>query len=74
MVIKFRWDPDDGSADGLSPYTETTGRDIDPTALALFRLTWTLADLAAFVAVLRSPHEDTADTDKALTAFTSYLL
>jgi hypothetical protein len=36
-------------------------------------LTWTLADLAAFVAVLRAPHARTADTEKAWKAFSSYL-
>jgi spectinomycin phosphotransferase len=66
------WMFDDGSADGLDPYIKATGNDIDTTAIALYRLTWTLADLAAFVAVLRSPHQNTADTDKAFNAFTSY--
>ena len=68
------WMLDDGSADDLRSYTDVTGRAIDTAAMSLYRLTWTLSDLAAFVAVLRSPHGKTADTDKALRAFTSYLL
>jgi spectinomycin phosphotransferase len=63
----------DGSADCLDVYVDATGKPPDPAAIALYRLTWTLADLAAFVAVLRARHEQTADTDKALNAFTGYL-
>ena len=67
------WMFDDGSADGLTPYIDVTERRINSEAIELYRLTWTLADLAAFVAVLRAPHEKTADTEKAWRGFTSYL-
>jgi spectinomycin phosphotransferase len=67
------WMFDDGADDGFGPYVEATGRDINTDAIELYRLTWTLADLAAFVAVLRAPHARTADTEKAWKAFSSYL-
>ena len=67
------WMFDDGSPDGLAPYVRATGRGSDAEAIELYRLTWTLADLAAFVAVLRAPHDVTADTEKAWRAFSSYL-
>jgi spectinomycin phosphotransferase len=67
------WMLDDGTPDALRAYTERTGRRIDTDAIDLYRLTWTLADLAAYGAVLRSSAEETADVQKALSAFTSYL-
>lgn len=62
------WMLDDGSADSLAAYTEATGRAPDQTAISFYRLTWTLADIAAFTSELRSRHERNADTDKALRA------
>jgi hypothetical protein len=41
--------------------------------MELYRLAWTLTDLAAFASVLRSPHDVDADSEKALSAFCSYL-
>jgi spectinomycin phosphotransferase len=66
------WMLDDGSPECLKLYTDATGREIDAGALALYRLTWTLADVAAFSALLRSDHEETADTIHALRALASY--
>jgi len=57
----------------LADYTELTGVTPRRAGLGLYRLAWTLTDLAAFVVVLRSPHHDNADTRRALTSFTSYL-
>jgi hypothetical protein len=54
-----------GDADDIAGYSEVTGCRPDPVALDFFRLTWDLADLAAFTHVLRSPHERSADTVKA---------
>jgi spectinomycin phosphotransferase len=62
-----------GSPDDLSPYVYVTGTEINAAAIALYRLTWTLSDVAAYVAVLRSPHDRSADTDKACDAFSGYL-
>jgi spectinomycin phosphotransferase len=39
--------------------------EVDEAAVDFFRLTWDLADLAAFTNVLRSPHNRSADTEKA---------
>lgn len=67
------WMLDDGATEPFSTYTRTTGVPADPDAVELFRLTWTLEDLASYGAVLRSPHDDNADTRKALRAFCTYL-
>lgn len=67
------WMLDDGSADAFTPYTDAIGTQIDPAAISLYRLTWTLADVAAYLAQLRQPHEDNADTRKALDVLTTYL-
>ncbi len=56
---------DDATADATA-YVEATGHRPDALALDFFRLTWDLADLAAFITVLRAPHRDTEDTRKAL--------
>jgi spectinomycin phosphotransferase len=53
------------NADDIAGYSDATGRRPDEVALDFFRLTWDLADLAAFTHVLRSPHEHSADTVKA---------
>lgn len=39
----------------------------DPTGIALFRLWWTLADVAGYVDDLRRPHRDTADAGASWT-------
>jgi spectinomycin phosphotransferase len=67
------WMLDDGSPDGLALYTDATGRAIDGAALSLYRLTWTLSDVADFIGLLRSDHEEHADTIKAWRAVTTYL-
>ncbi|TCO44795.1 phosphotransferase [Actinocrispum wychmicini] len=51
--------------DDLKYYTVTTGRAVDGDALALYRLRWSLADVAAFTTWFRSPHERTPDTETA---------
>jgi spectinomycin phosphotransferase len=68
------WMLDDGTQDGFARYVESTGRAIDSAALDLYRLTWTLADLASFLPYLRSARETTADTDKAWAAVNTYLV
>jgi hypothetical protein len=57
--------------EGLAGYAAVTGRHPDRVALEFFRLTWDLADLAAFAHVLRSPHEHSADTAKAYEGLTA---
>jgi hypothetical protein len=59
---------DDDSSNALAPYTEATGRSVDRTAIALYRLAWTLSDIAAYTALFRSVHSSNADTEKSLLA------
>ncbi|BCJ39891.1 hypothetical protein Aiant_05480 [Actinoplanes ianthinogenes] len=49
------------------------GLPLSPTATALYRRAWILADVAAFTTDLRTPHRDDADTAAALTYLTGYL-
>jgi spectinomycin phosphotransferase len=53
------------SGEGATSYADATGHRPDQIALDFFRLTWDLADLAAFTDVLRSPHRSSDDTVKA---------
>jgi len=62
------WMLDDGTPDALAPYVAATGSEISRATLALYRLMWSLNDVAAFVARLRSKHEDDADSRHALGA------
>jgi len=50
------------TGDASATYANVTGHEPDQVAMDFFRLTWDLADLAAFTDVLRSPHRDTDDT------------
>jgi spectinomycin phosphotransferase len=59
--------------DELAVYTEVSGRPVNPTAIALYRLRWELDDISVFARELRSPHGRTADTEKALFGLRSYL-
>jgi spectinomycin phosphotransferase len=43
-------------------YAQATGHRPDRRAMDLFRLTWDLKDLAAYIEVLRSPHREDDDT------------
>jgi spectinomycin phosphotransferase len=51
--------------DELRRYAEASGRTPDPDALALYRLRWTLDDIASFVRELRSPHGRTPGSEDA---------
>jgi spectinomycin phosphotransferase len=57
------WMLDDGSPDALAPYTEASGRSVDYTAISLFRLSWTLSDVAVFTALFRSDHRSNEGTE-----------
>lgn len=67
------WMLDDGSPDSFAPYSQVTGRAVDRAAITRYRLSWTLADIAAFVALFRSAHQKNEDTEKAWRAFTGTL-
>jgi hypothetical protein len=55
-------DPGDGSIAGA--YRQATGRDVAPSMLDLYRLTWELSDLAGCAARFRQDHADTAEDRK----------
>lgn len=56
------WMLDDGTGIGLAAYVEATGTSLDNSALSLYRLRWTLADIAAFVTLFRTDHARNAAT------------
>jgi spectinomycin phosphotransferase len=49
----------------LDRYTAATGTEIDNEALLLYRLRFDLAEVAEYLGLFRSPHEDTADTQES---------
>jgi spectinomycin phosphotransferase len=63
----------DQTSEEATIYTEATGRQLDAVAVNFFRLTWDLADIAAFTDLLRSPHDRSEDTEKAHEALTYYV-
>jgi spectinomycin phosphotransferase len=56
------WMPVVGGADAADRYLYATGTQVDGAALDFFRLTWDLKDLAEYLNVLRSPHQENEDT------------
>ena len=60
-------------AEETTTYTDATGKQLDEVAVRFFRLTWALADIAAFTDLLRSPHDHSEDTEKAYAALTYYV-
>jgi hypothetical protein len=65
---------DDGSPNALAPYVEASDRMVDEAAIALFRLAWTLSDVAAFTALFRSDHGDNQGAEKSLRALNTSLV
>ncbi|MEV4538021.1 phosphotransferase [Asanoa sp. NPDC049518] len=63
---------DPGAEDLLVRYTAATGVPVSRAALDLYRLWWTLADVAAFVTDLRRPHTSGGDAADALEYLASY--
>ncbi|MCO8301431.1 phosphotransferase [Streptomyces sp. RKCA744] len=57
----------------LARYTELTGRTPDPAGLALYRLRWSLLDVAEFVEWFRGEHDRSEDTETAWKGFTETL-
>ena len=54
-----------GTGEELRRYTAATGRAVDPAALTFYRLRWTLDDMSAFIARLRTARQRTADAEHA---------
>lgn len=67
------WMLDDGSTDNFAPYSQATGKAVDYAAVTFYRLSWMLADIAAFISQFRSDHQRNQDTEKAWRAFTGSL-
>jgi hypothetical protein len=59
-----------GGADAADLYVRATGTQLNEAALDLFRLTWDLKDLAEYLNVLRSPHQENDDTVRQYQALT----
>jgi spectinomycin phosphotransferase len=53
------------TSDERARYTAGSGRPVDDTAIDLYRLRWRLDDIATFMHLFRSPHNDNADTARA---------
>lgn len=51
-----------GGTDAAEAYVRATGTQLNDAALDFFRLTWDLKDLAEYLNVLRSPHQENDDT------------
>lgn len=64
---------DDGSTDSFAAYSQATGRAVDHAAVTLYRLSWTLSDIAAFVALFRTDHRRNHGTEKAWRLFAGSL-
>jgi Phosphotransferase enzyme family len=59
------WDIAGDDQSLLDRYTGATGVQIDPEALALYRLWCDLAEISEYLTLFRAPHGDTADTAEA---------
>jgi spectinomycin phosphotransferase/16S rRNA (guanine(1405)-N(7))-methyltransferase len=64
-------DPGDGSV--LEAYRQATGVTTSPEALAVYRLSWDLAEIAGYVAGFREAHFDTTDSAEAWKNLVYYL-
>jgi spectinomycin phosphotransferase len=67
------WMLDDGRGSVCADYEALAGRSVDADAWVVYRMAWTLIDLAAFTAVLRNRHDDDADSRKARSGVTGIL-
>jgi thiamine kinase-like enzyme len=57
--------------DAADLYVRATGTPLNDAALDFFRLTWDLKDLAEYLNVLRSPHQENDDTVRQYRALTN---
>ena len=60
--------------DDLAAYRDLTGAEIDRDGVDFFRSTWDLKDVAEYLNVLRSPHEENEDTLSAFEGMTRSLV
>jgi spectinomycin phosphotransferase len=54
----------DGQPAALELYERASARMLDPARMRLYRVRWTLDDIASFVQIFRSPHERNPDTER----------
>jgi hypothetical protein len=66
-ILREQWGLAPGAADH---YAELTGRRVSAAAMDLYRLRWSLDDIALFVADFRGPHEQDEDTELAWAGLT----
>lgn len=67
------WMVEPRDAEDWSAYTAAAAAPPpDPTAMDLYRLSWTLAEIAIYTDTFRSPHEDDANTRAAWTGLKSH--
>ena len=59
-----------GGTDAADLYDRASGTQLDDASLDFFRLTWDLKDLAEYLNVLRSPHQENDDTVRHYQALT----
>jgi spectinomycin phosphotransferase/16S rRNA (guanine(1405)-N(7))-methyltransferase len=57
----------------LHRYAAATGTTIDSQAMTLYRLWWDLSEIAGYLVLFRSAHENTADTRESWTNLEYYL-
>ena len=62
-----------GDASVLRAYADATGTSPNEWLLDLYGVRWDLGEIASFAAELRKPHEDNADTRKALETLRSVI-
>lgn len=67
------WDLAETDPSVLAAYTEATGTDIDPGALALFRMWYDLSEIAGYIELFRAAHDDTEDTAESWKNLEYYL-
>jgi spectinomycin phosphotransferase len=53
------------SGDEVALYAEQTGHEVSQAAMSLYRLSWELTDVAAYIDQFRSPHQHGQDTADA---------
>jgi spectinomycin phosphotransferase len=61
------WLVADASSDEVAMYVDATGHPVSPAAMSLYQQAWALADIASYLEVFRSPHQQTQDTEEAWT-------
>ncbi len=60
-----------GGTDAADLYVRATGTQLNDAVLNFFCLTWDLKDLAEYLKVLRSPHQENDDTVRQYQALTN---